>query len=299
MSVVRKAAVCVGTRSSGPASPRCRPVQQRGRRRSSRPQNPGGNISPGTRLFGPCGSLAAPNLYCPSGLTTLYGDRQVEGREPHEPAQQLDPSLTPPEQLFVLTDLERIDRGPRPRSRASAANLNAYAQAGANADTDPGFPPYGTTGRLDLRPPRRRSACPWPMWMYDDGPGGTNLACPATGGGGCWGHRDIILGSVRRPRPHGGRLRPLDDAALRRRRHRRHPVLHLGPGDPVAARRRLPLRRQRSRSCPGRLADVDHPAVGVRRVHEHHGVPERRPGGVPHEHHELQPAGRGDAATSR
>ena len=35
--------------------------------------------------------------------------------------------------------------------------------------------------------------------MYDDGPGGTNVDCPASGGGGCWGHRDIILGSYAAP----------------------------------------------------------------------------------------------------
>ena len=37
------------------------------------------------------------------------------------------------------------------------------------------------------------------MWMYDDGPGGTNVDCPASGGGGCWAHRDIILGSYASP----------------------------------------------------------------------------------------------------
>ena len=33
------------------------------------------------------------------------------------------------------------------------------------------------------------------MWMYDDGPHGldSNIGCPAAGGPGCWGHRDIIL----------------------------------------------------------------------------------------------------------
>ena len=43
------------------------------------PQNPGANISPAPGYSGPCGSLAVPNLYCPSGFTLLYGDRQAEG----------------------------------------------------------------------------------------------------------------------------------------------------------------------------------------------------------------------------
>ena len=46
------------------------------------PQNPGANISPAPGYSGPCGSLSAPNLYCPSGLTLLYGDRQAEGLAP-------------------------------------------------------------------------------------------------------------------------------------------------------------------------------------------------------------------------
>ena len=46
------------------------------------PQNPGANITPAPGYSGPCGSLADPNLYCPSGLTLLYGDRQAEGLAP-------------------------------------------------------------------------------------------------------------------------------------------------------------------------------------------------------------------------
>jgi hypothetical protein len=30
-------------------------------------------------------------------------------------------------------------------------------------------------------------------WMYDDGPGGSNLACRPGYSMGCWGHRDILL----------------------------------------------------------------------------------------------------------
>ena len=108
------------------------------------------------------------------------------------------PSLTPPEQLFVLTDLERIDRGLAPIS-GLAANLNAYAQAGANAHTDPPLPALRVHGGRHLRLHVRPSATALAMWMYDDGPGGTNVDCPASGGGGCWGHRDIILGSYAAP----------------------------------------------------------------------------------------------------
>jgi hypothetical protein len=160
------------------------------------PSNPGANITPAPGYSGPCGSLSSPNPYCPSGLTLLYGDRQAEGLAPMSLPSNYG-SLTPPEQLFVLTDLERIDRGLPPISGLSA-NLNAYAQAGANAHTDPPFPPYGATaGATVASTPSLGTALA--MWMYDDGPGGTNVDCPASGGGGCWGHRDIILGSYAAP----------------------------------------------------------------------------------------------------
>ncbi|MFZ0248795.1 MAG: hypothetical protein WAL61_02520 [Acidimicrobiales bacterium] len=160
------------------------------------PQNPAGNISPAPGYSGPCGSLAAPNPYCPSGLTTLYGDRQVEGLGPMSLPSNY-PSLTPPEQLFVLTDLERVDRGLAPIP-GLAANLDAYAQAGADAHTDPGFPSSisGGGSTYSSSPSLGESLA---LWMYDDGPGGSNSACPATGGGSCWGHRDIILGSYASP----------------------------------------------------------------------------------------------------
>ena len=114
------------------------------------------------------GSLAVPNLYCPSGLTLIYGDRQTEGLGPMSLPSNY-PSLTPAEQLFVLTDLERVDRGLAPIEGLSTT-LNAYAQAGAN----------GHRWRQLLGPP---------------------------------GHHPRVL---RRPRPHGGRLRLVDHPGLRR-----------------------------------------------------------------------------------
>ena len=160
------------------------------------PQNPGANITPAPGYSGPCGSLSDPNLYCPSGLTLLYGDRQVEGLAPMSLPSNWS-SLTQPEQLFVLTDLERIDRGLAPIA-GLAANLDAYAQAGANAHTDPPFPHYGSTAGSNVASTSSLGTA-LALWMYDDGPGGPNVDCPASGGGGCWGHRDIILGSYAAP----------------------------------------------------------------------------------------------------
>jgi hypothetical protein len=160
------------------------------------PQNPGANISPAPGYFGPCGSVAAPNLYCPSGLTTVYGDRQVEGVSPMSLPSTWS-TLTPPEQLFVLTNLERVDRG-LPPIAGLAANLNAYAQAGANAGRDPSFPPYGSIGAATYASTGSLGTA-LALWMYDDGPGGSNSGCPSAGAPGCWAHRDIDLGQYASP----------------------------------------------------------------------------------------------------
>ena len=195
MSVVRKAAVCVALAAAVLLLPA---IGSGGAGAAAivPPQNPGSNITPAPGYSGPCGSLAQPNLYCPSGFTTIYGDRQAEGVSPMSLPTNWN-ALTPPEQLFVLTDEERIDRGIPPISGLSA-NLDAYAQAGANAGHDPPFPHYGSTaGSTSASTSSLGTALA--MWMYDDGPGGTNSACPPTGGSGCWGHRDIILGQYAAP----------------------------------------------------------------------------------------------------
>jgi hypothetical protein len=105
-------------------------------------------------------------------------------------------TLTPPEQLFVLANTERVDRG-LPPATGLVAELNQDAQAAAQANTDP-TPTIVPPGVGILR-----WASNWAEnagalgsnynWMYDDGPGSGNIACGG-GGGGCWGHRDNILG---------------------------------------------------------------------------------------------------------
>lgn len=102
-------------------------------------------------------------------------------------------SLTIPQQLLIVSDLERIGRGLTP-ILGLAAPLDADAQQGAVAGGDP-VPTsftgdawgsnweggYASTLEADFG------------WMYDDGPGSENLDCAAAGDPGCWGHRDNIL----------------------------------------------------------------------------------------------------------
>jgi hypothetical protein len=105
--------------------------------------------------------------------------------------------LTFAEQTFVVTDLERVDRGLAP-FRGLTAKLNRTAKAAAVADVDP-VPATSTIGRVVVQD----YASNWtsnfgPLagdygWMYDDGYGSYNIDCPARSAPGCWGHRDIIL----------------------------------------------------------------------------------------------------------
>ena len=112
-------------------------------------------------------------------------------------------ALPVPEQLFIVTNEERIDRGLAPVEYMTA-QLNSYAQQGANAENDPSFPTTLTGGsRLT------GGGAIWAgglssvfeadyYWMYSDGWGGSaastsNAPCTSATSSGCWGHRDVIL----------------------------------------------------------------------------------------------------------
>lgn len=129
--------------------------------------------------------------------------RRTEGLGPlHLPSDYA--GLTAPEQLFVVTNLERVARG-EPAVVGLAPSLGPDAAQGAKAGTDPRFRfaairtstwwgsnwATGVLNALDANY----------TWMYADGPGGDNIECPYAGASGCWGHRDNILTST-----HGGTL---------------------------------------------------------------------------------------------
>jgi hypothetical protein len=103
-------------------------------------------------------------------------------------------------QTFVVTNLERVDRGLRPfaglvpgldRISRIAAALNVDPRLGAALQRLLGIDVWGSIWASDLGP----LASDYD-WMYNDGYGGTggiNLACPVPGAFGCWGHRKNIL----------------------------------------------------------------------------------------------------------
>jgi len=113
-------------------------------------------------------------------------------------------ALTNAEQLFVLVNEERIQRG-LPALYGLAGTLNADATAGAQSNSDPGFaftqswpwlPDAGSNWAGDYAP-----AASMFDWMYNDGWGGSqaatsNIDCTSATAPGCWGHRANILITV-------------------------------------------------------------------------------------------------------
>ena len=160
------------------------------------PQNPSSNVVPPPGYSGPCGSVAQPNPSCPAGLATIDGDREAEGVSPMSLPTNFS-SLTPQQQIFVVTNLERVDRG-LPPVAGLAAPLDALAQAGAAAGGDPSFPPYANGGGATYSSTSSIIES-MILWMYQDGWGGVNSACTAPGAPMCWAHRDIMLGSYAAP----------------------------------------------------------------------------------------------------
>ena len=106
-------------------------------------------------------------------------------------------SLSPQQQIYVATNLERTARGLPPLS-AMASALDGAAAAGAQSNSDPAPPPgfpfssWGSNWAAAVGNPLEAIY----FWMYDDGQGSSNIDCTPTNTSGCWGHRDNILMSL-------------------------------------------------------------------------------------------------------
>ena len=99
-------------------------------------------------------------------------------------------SLSTVNQLIAVTNAERTSRG-LPALVANLA-LNALAAVGATVGSDP-IGPVGFSWGSNITWGYVSPLAADFAWMYDDGPGGSNIDCPASGGGGCWDHRHNLL----------------------------------------------------------------------------------------------------------
>ncbi len=136
-------------------------------------------------------------------LASIDAARAVEGVGPMNVTEDTVATLPVAEQMFIVLNEERVDRGLPPIAYMSA-QLDAQAQLGADSASDPAIPATLSGG----------SSVSWGgsiwagglssvfgadyYWMYSDGLGGaqaatTNEDCSAQDPSGCWGHRDIIL----------------------------------------------------------------------------------------------------------
>jgi len=114
-------------------------------------------------------------------------------------------SLTPGEQLFVLADLERVDRHLPPYLGLNRA-LSREAAKAVRRNEDPSLAP-GFALHANTTSGLVAFASTWAQnfstlsadyfWMYDDGWAGAstgNIGCTGANAVPCWGHREELLG---------------------------------------------------------------------------------------------------------
>ncbi|HUY22578.1 MAG TPA: hypothetical protein VMV22_09570 [Acidimicrobiales bacterium] len=179
----------------GPAPPPAPPVAAA--RPILPPANPAADIAASPAFAGVCvqdGSDSAPCIA--AAAQAMASARAGEGLGPMSLPSNYA-GLSPGEQLFVLADIERVDRGLPPIvGMVQALDQDAQAAAATNADPTPAAVPPGS-GILRWVSNWAEAAGPLGstyMWMYEDGPGSGNLACSSGSTRWCWGHRDNILG---------------------------------------------------------------------------------------------------------
>lgn|GEM_PF-6743320 len=144
----------------------------------------------GVAVTNPKANLTPPCSY--TWWVAIDCAHKDEGLPPLPSSLQALKRLSHAEQVFALTNFERIQRG-LPALQWMTVPLDTAAQIGAETGADPHIStPYlwdsnwiGGDGVTAI----------WAMfvWMYNDGFGSQNLDCTSPTDPGCWGHRDDIL----------------------------------------------------------------------------------------------------------
>jgi hypothetical protein len=162
---------------------------------SAAAQDPAANHQPSPATQRCAGQTGVPSACLAAVTADIDAARTAEGVGPIT-LPTIFTRLTPEQQLLALADLERVDRGLSPAPGLSP-QLNADARRGADAHDDPAGPDgYGWGSNWSSADSALFNDF---AWMYDDGPGSFNAACPPGGGSGCWGHRHNILGAYADP----------------------------------------------------------------------------------------------------
>ena len=166
------------------------------------PADPATNVAPTPDYWPACAASGANSPTCIDAVVAAINNaRSLEGVGPMVlPAGFA--SMSTAEQTFVVSNLERVDRGLQPTD-GMVSMLNSLSATAANNDADPSLPNWNPIGPFS--PNRWGSNWAGDLnalaadydWMYDDGWGPTgsyNLDCTSATDSGCWGHRHNILG---------------------------------------------------------------------------------------------------------
>jgi hypothetical protein len=104
------------------------------------------------------------------------------------------PSLTPAQQAFILTNLDRILYGLAPVPGLTAdLDSDSYISGVAVGDDPNSSNPNFFTYAANWAGAYTNMPLAYEAWMYDDGLDSGNIDCTATNLSGCWGHRQGVL----------------------------------------------------------------------------------------------------------
>ena len=151
--------------------------------------DPPANVPRTAAMTVACGN--GPHSCQQAVLEAIDQARAAEGIGPLELPSNYN-SITIGEQLLVLANLERIDRG-LPGFIGLSSKLDTLAQSAAASDSDPNGP-SGTTWGSNWAGGEASALLADYDWMYDDGPGSPNMDCTNALANGCWDHRRNVLG---------------------------------------------------------------------------------------------------------
>lgn len=160
--------------------------------------DPGSNLSPGP-LPSACLSAPAGSSCERASIAALDRARARMGLARYRLPSHFT-SMAPARQWLVLANLDRAAYGIKPIGGLARA-LSDIARQGAVRRTDPDPWPLLQSLRgqsligfgSNWAGGQPNALLAYYGWVYDDGPGSGNLACPHPGAAGCWGHRHNIF----------------------------------------------------------------------------------------------------------
>jgi hypothetical protein len=163
--------------------------------------DPATNVAPSPDYWPTCLQNGANSSACISAVVTAINNARALESVPPMTLPSGFAAMSPAVQTFVVSNLERVDRGLQPAA-GMVGTLNTLAGEAAVADADPILPSWSPIGPFS--PNRWGSNWAGDLnalaadydWMYNDGwgpDGSYNIDCTSATASGCWGHRHNVL----------------------------------------------------------------------------------------------------------